>query len=153
VVSASLKVGAFEERKEITEQAEAVRFTAKLIAGKTKLEASFLDESGKHVTAAYYVTVTHTRNFIFWLWRRHQIAIHFPQGGQAAPSNIAPKRKSCRWSAECFLEGICRQPCGSGCHEGRPRWAGWTLNRGSMQCYETIRFLMGFVGICSHSRS
>jgi arylsulfatase B len=59
VVSASLKVGAFEERKEITEQAAAVYFTAKLNAGKTKLEASFLDESGKHVTAPYYVTVTH----------------------------------------------------------------------------------------------
>ncbi|MFT5108805.1 MAG: arylsulfatase A-like enzyme [Verrucomicrobiales bacterium] len=58
VVAARLKIGKFKERKAIAEQDEAIRFTAKLKAGKTTLEASFLDGSDSHVTAPYYITVT-----------------------------------------------------------------------------------------------
>ncbi len=71
VASVSLKVGSFEGQKNLPEKAEtsadydvnansdviAVKFTAKLKAGITKLEASFSDEAGKHLTAPYYVSV------------------------------------------------------------------------------------------------
>ena len=72
VASASLKIGSFEEQKALPKKAKAspdydvnargeviaVKFKAQLKAGITKLEASFSDESGTHLTAPYYITVT-----------------------------------------------------------------------------------------------
>ena len=36
----------------------AVKFSTRLRAGVTKLEAAFYDEAGKHLTAPYYITAT-----------------------------------------------------------------------------------------------
>ncbi len=72
VVSASVKIGSFQEQKKLPAQATnstdytindkgqvlAVKFTAKLKADKYKLEAWFSDEKGESVTSAYYVYVT-----------------------------------------------------------------------------------------------
>lgn len=72
VASASMKIGSFEGRKQVPEKANAstdyevndrgevvaVKFTASLQAGITKLEASFLDQAGKHLTTPYYIRVT-----------------------------------------------------------------------------------------------
>jgi len=72
VASATVKVGSFEQKKDLPEKAGAsgdydvnaggevvaVKFRAKLKAGKAKLEAWFGDEAGKHVTNAYYVYIT-----------------------------------------------------------------------------------------------
>jgi len=72
VASASLKIGSFAGQKAVPNKALAsddyevnaqgevtsVKFNAKLKAGITKLEASFSDASGAHLTAPYYITVT-----------------------------------------------------------------------------------------------
>ena len=72
VASAFLKIGSFEARKQVPAKAEesadyevnargevlAVNFSTRLRAGVTKLEASFSDEAGKHLTAPYYITIT-----------------------------------------------------------------------------------------------
>ncbi|NQV35169.1 MAG: arylsulfatase [Phycisphaeraceae bacterium] len=72
VSSASLKIGSFGAERnlpgktlasadyQVNAQGEvlAVKFTANLKAGITKLEASFSDKAGKHLTAPYYITVT-----------------------------------------------------------------------------------------------
>lgn len=72
VVSASLKIGSFEGWKKLPDKAEAsddyevnahgevtaVKFTANLKAGITKLEAAFSDLSGNLLTTPYYITVT-----------------------------------------------------------------------------------------------
>jgi hypothetical protein len=72
VAFASLKIGSFDGKKELPEKAKAsadygvnaygdviaVRFTAKLKAGITKLTASFSDKTGTHLTTPYYISVT-----------------------------------------------------------------------------------------------
>ncbi|MBT5168701.1 MAG: arylsulfatase [Opitutales bacterium] len=72
VASASLKIGTFESEKALPEKTAAstdyevnangevvaVKFTANLRAGITKLEASFSDVSGNLLTTPYYIKVT-----------------------------------------------------------------------------------------------
>ena len=72
VASAFLKIGSFEAGKQVPEKAGesadyevnaqgevlAVKFSTRLRAGVTKLEAAFYDEAGKHLTAPYYITAT-----------------------------------------------------------------------------------------------
>jgi len=72
VSTASMKIGSFKAKKDLPKKAGAsddyevnelgdvlaVKFTARLKAGITKLEASFSDRSGKHLTAPYFITVT-----------------------------------------------------------------------------------------------
>lgn len=72
VASAALKIGSFEGQKPLPAHAAAsadydvnargevtaVKFSARLPAGITKLEASFSDQAGAHLTAPYYITVT-----------------------------------------------------------------------------------------------
>ncbi|MEM9481396.1 MAG: arylsulfatase [Verrucomicrobiota bacterium] len=72
VASVSLTIGAFEEEKTLPQKASAldeyevntagdvfaVKFSARLKAGVTKLTAAFTDEEGNHLTAPYYIKVT-----------------------------------------------------------------------------------------------
>jgi arylsulfatase len=57
VVTARLKVGDFEASSPIAADAKAITFTTTLRPGRTQLRATLLDEAGKEVAGAYYVTV------------------------------------------------------------------------------------------------
>lgn len=71
VASAALKIGSFEGRKPLPAQAAASAdydvnahgevIAVKFSAGLPKLEASFSDQAGAHLTAPYYITVTRKR--------------------------------------------------------------------------------------------
>ncbi|MBI5768296.1 MAG: arylsulfatase [Verrucomicrobia bacterium] len=57
VAEARLRVGGFDERQKVSANDQAVVFTAKLPAGRTKLQTWFLDAEGKEIAGAYYVYV------------------------------------------------------------------------------------------------
>jgi len=57
IAKARLKVGTFEDSREVAGGVKAVTFTTSLQAGPVELRTAFLDADGKELCGAYYVTV------------------------------------------------------------------------------------------------
>lgn len=61
IAKASLKVADAEVSRVVANEDKGIVFTVELPAGRTKLHASFIDESSKDICGAYYVTVRRLR--------------------------------------------------------------------------------------------
>ena len=57
IAAVTLKVRSFSEMRPVSALDEACRFDVKLPKGRSTVDAAFLDEDGKHLTAAYFVYV------------------------------------------------------------------------------------------------
>ncbi len=57
IVSARIKIADIDQSCPVTKDDKAVTFTMKLKSGKTKLKTWFLDDQGKDLCGAYYVSV------------------------------------------------------------------------------------------------
>lgn len=57
IAKARLKVGAFDDSREVAQDVKAVTFTTPLKAGAVDLRTAFLDADGKELCGAYDVSV------------------------------------------------------------------------------------------------